>query len=306
MSSPAPRLPAPAMPRSIARQLPFERYAIDVGGARMHVMEHGRGLPVVCLHGNPTWGYLWRKVALRLDPTRYRVIMPDLVGLGFSDKPRAASAHTLDNHIRWFGALLDRLALDRLVFAGQDWGGPIGFGALAERPDLARGLVVLNTVISPPRPDFRPTWFHRLAKLPLLSDALFRLAAFPQAYLAAFGIAQGQGDRASIDLRATFAYVAPLVDPRHNVAPLALARMVPDSLAHPSNAALTRVHRFVSAFHGPTAIVWGRRDPILGRVLGWVEKQLPHARVWRTDAGHFLQEEVPDEIAQGVAHAAQA
>ncbi len=298
----ATRLPAPAIPRFIARQLPFDRYAIDVGGARMHVMERGSGVPVVCVHGNPTWGYLWRKVALRLDPARYRVIMPDLIGLGFSDKPRDPHAHSLDAHIRWFGALLDRLGLtERIVIAGQDWGGPIGFGAVAERPNLVRGLVVLNTVVSPPRADFRPTWFHRFAHMPFVSDAVFRLGPFPQAFL---GIAQG--DRASIDWRATLAYVTPLADPRHNVAPLALARMVPDSLEHPSNSALSRVHAFVSDFRGPTAIVWGARDPILGRVLGWVEKQLPHARVWRTDAGHFLQEEVPDEIAEGIGHAAQA
>jgi len=293
------RLPAPAMPRAIAEQLPFERYAIDVGGVRMHVMERGRGIPVVCLHGNPTWGYLWRKVALLLDPTRYRVIMPDLVGLGFSDKPRDPRAHTLDNHIRWFGTLIDRLGLSDLVFAGQDWGGPIGFGALAERRQRVAGLVVLNTAISPPRADFRPSAFHRFARLPLVSDAVFRLGGFPQAYL---GFAQG--DRKSIDRRALIAYVTPLLDPRFNAAPLALARMVPDSQSHPSIPALQRVHDFVAGFAGPSSIVWGTRDPILGRMLGWVEKNLPRARVWRTNAGHFLQEEVPDEIALGIVHAA--
>jgi len=294
------RQPAPAMPSFIARQLPFERYAIDVGGMRMHVMERGQGIPVVCLHGNPTWGYLWRKVALRLDPERFRVILPDIVGLGFSDKPRDASLHTLDNHIRWFGALLDRLDLSDIVVAGQDWGGPIGFGALAERPRLAAGLVVLNTAISPPRADFRSSWFHRFARLPVVSDAAFRLAGFPQAYL---GFAQG--DRRSIDRDAFLAYVTPLLDPRDNAAPLALARMVPDSQQHASIPALQRVHDYVASFAGPSSIVWGTRDPILGRMLGWVIKNLPRARVWRTNAGHFLQEEVPDEIAQGIIHAAQ-
>jgi len=287
------------MPASIARQLPFERYAIAVDGLRMHVMEHGQGIPVVCLHGNPTWGYLWRKVAQRLDPTRYRVIMPDLIGLGFSDKPRDAAVHTLDNHIRWMGDLLDQLELDRMVVVGQDWGGPIGFGALVERADRVAGMVVLNTAISPPRADFRPSAFHRFARLPIVSDAVFRLASFPQAYL---GFAQG--DRASIDHDALIAYVLPLLNPRRNAAPLALARMVPDSQQHPSIPALQRVHDFVRHFAGPSSIVWGTRDPILGRMLGWVEKNLPRARVWRTEAGHFLQEEVPDEIAAGIIHAA--
>lgn len=294
------RLPAPEIPRAIRAHLPFERYAVDVGGPKVHVMECGRGVPVLCLHGNPTWGYLWRKVALRLDPERFRVIMPDLVGLGYSDKPHAASAHTLERHIDWVGALIDRLALDRFVIVGQDWGGPIGFGACAARAERVAGLVVLNTAIGPPRPGFRASGFHRFARLPLIADAAFRLGQFPQAFMAF-----AQGDRRSIDLAALRAYVTPLLDPRSNVAPLALARMVPDSHSHPSIPALERVQAFVSRFGGPASIVWGTRDPILGRVVGWVEKNLPHARVWRTEAGHFLQEEVPDEIAQAIAHAAK-
>lgn len=293
------RLEAPRLPRAIAAELSaFDRYAVDVGGVRMHVMEHGQGQPIVCVHGNPTWGYLWRKVAARLDPKRYRVIMPDLIGLGYSDKPRTNAAHTLDQHILWMRSLLTQLDLDRYVLAGQDWGGPVGFGAAAMRPEQVSGLVVLNTAISPPRPGFRPSAFHRFAKLPIVSDAVFRLGAFPQAF-----IAMAQGDRTGIDFATWRAYVAPLLDPRKNVAPLALARMVPDGDDHPSVPALQRVHAFVSGFKGPASIVWGTRDPILGRMVGWVEKNLPHAKVWRTQAGHFLQEEVPDEIAAGIEHA---
>ncbi len=293
------RLPAPSLPNAVAAELSyFDRYAVDVGGPKMHVMEHGQGLPIVCVHGNPTWGYLWRKVAARLDPTRFRVILPDLIGLGYSDKPRAG--HSLDQHIVWMRALLDQLDLDRFVIVGQDWGGPVGFGAAALRPDQVAGLVVLNTAISPPRPGFRPSAFHRFAKLPLVSDAIFRLGSFPQAFMAT-----AQGDKSSIDFAAWRAYVAPLLDPRTNAAPLALARMVPDGADHPSVPALQRVHTFVSGFKGPASIVWGTRDPILGRMVGWVEKNLPHAKVWRTEAGHFLQEEVPDEIVAGIEHAAR-
>ena len=293
------RLPAPEIPRVIERALPFERYAVDVGGVKMHVMERGRGVPVVCLHGNPTWGYLWRKVALGLDAERYRVVMPDIVGLGYSDKPRDASPHTLENHIGWFGTLLDRLGLEDFVCVGQDWGGPIAFGALAERAARVRGLVVLNTAISPPRPGFRPSAFHRFAKIPIVADAIFRLGQFPQAF-----IPFAQANWRDFDPAALLAYVAPLLDPRDNVAPLAMARMVPDGPDHASVPALARVHAFVSGFRGPAAIVWGTRDPILGRVVGWVEKNLPHARVWRTEAGHFLQEEVPAEICGAIRHAA--
>lgn len=300
------RLPAPKMPGRIERQLQMTRYAVDVGGAvspgvvrRMHVMERGRGRPVLMLHGNPTWGYLWRKVVSRLDPERFRMIVPDLIGLGYSDKPRAASEHTLENHIAWMGALVDRLGLEDVVLVVQDWGGPIGLGAAQIRPERVTGLVVLNTAISPPRPGFKASWFHRFARWPVISDLAFRAGQFPQAFL---NIAQG--DKQSIDFEAMEAYVRPLLDPRDNVAPLALARMVPDTATHPSIPALERCLAYVQGFRGPASIVWGTRDPILGRVLGWVEKNMPDARVWKTRAGHFLQEEVPDEIADGIHHAA--
>jgi haloalkane dehalogenase len=287
--------PLPPLPRHLMRELPFDRYRVEVApNLGMHVMVRGEGRPVVMLHGNPTWGYLYRKVAALLDPRRFRVFLPDLVGLGFSDKPRALRAHSLMGHIQWFEACLDRLGLDRFVFVGQDWGGPIGFGALARRPERAAGLVVLNTAIGPPREGFRPTAFHRFARMPVLSDLAFRFGQFPQAFMA-----RAQGDR-RMPSSAVRAYVEPLLDPRTNVAPLALARMVPDSHAHPSIPALQTSQEFVQGFRGPSAIVWGTRDPILGRMLGWVSRNLPDAHVTRTEAGHFLQEEVPNEIADAI------
>ena len=288
--------PLPPLPRWLERQLPFRRSLVDVGaGLRMHVMEQGEGRPVLMLHGNPSWGYLWRKVALALVGERLRIVMPDLIGLGLSDKPRRAEAHTLANHARWLGALVDALALDGLVFVGQDWGGPIGLRALADRPERVAGLVLANTAIGPPRPGFRATTFHRFARLPLVADVAFRLGGVPQNMMA-----MAQGDRASIRGEVARAYRWPLRRLRDRTAPLALARMVPDRQEHPSVPDLRRCLDFVDGFGGPIALVWGERDPILGRVLGFVEKRLPQARVTRTRAGHFLQEEVPDAIADAV------
>jgi len=287
----------PPFPDWIARQLPegVRRRLVEVGGYRMHVMEWGAGRPVLLLHGNPTWGFLYRKVVAALRGEPLRLVVPDLVGLGFSDKPRQASEHRLESHARWLGALLDDLGLEGLVFVGQDWGGPIGLRALAERPGLAKGLVVLNTGVGPPRPGFRPTLFHRLARVPLVSDVLFRALAFPQRILH-----RVQGDPASISGDVARAYRFPLAGLRNNLAPLALARMTPNTLTHPSMEPLRRCQAFVEGFTGPTAIVWGDRDPILGRVRGRVQKLMPNARVTATAAGHFLQEEVPREIADAV------
>jgi haloalkane dehalogenase len=287
--------PPPPLPEWLDRQLPFRRSLVDVGGGvRMHVMEQGAGMPVVMVHGNPSWGYLWRKVARALDGEPLRVVIPDLVGMGLSDKPRDPSLHTIEQHARWLGALVDALGLDRFILVGQDWGGPIGLRVLADRPARAAGIVLGNTVIGPPRPGFRPTLFHRLARLPLVSDGLFRLG-FPENVMAL-----AQGDRRSISGEVARAYRWPLRRFADRVAPLALARMVPDGPAHPSIAALARCLAFIDGFAGPIAIVWGDRDPILGSVRRFIERRLPQATVTRTAAGHFLQEEVPGELAAAV------
>ena len=156
-------------------------------------------------------------------------------------------------------------------------------------------MVVLNTVVSPPRKGFKATAFHRFARMPVASDLAFRVLGFPQGALWA-----AQGDRSSIRGDVSRAYRFPLRGVRNNAAPLALARMVPDSFDHPSIEPLRRCQEFIETFDGPTSIVWGDKDPVLGTVRGWVEKLMPHAHVTRTSAGHFLQEEVPDEIAAAV------
>ncbi len=288
---------APPLPGWIERMLPagVRRSAVDVGGYRMHVMETGSGFPVLLLHGNPTWGFLYRKVAAALAGSPLRLVMPDLVGLGYSDRPRSPAEHTIDNHARWLEALVTALGLRELLFVGQDWGGPIGLRLLAERPTLARGLVLMNTVVGPPRPGFRPTAFHRFARLPLVSDVAFRLLGLPQRALHLV-----QGDRSSLRGDVARAYRHPLRGLARNAAPLALARMVPDSLSHPSIEPLGRCQAFVEGFRGPVAVVWGDRDPVLGRVRTFLERLLPHAHVTRTTAGHFLQEEVPQEIGAAI------
>jgi cis-3-alkyl-4-acyloxetan-2-one decarboxylase len=290
---------APALPDWLAAMMPggARRRMVDVGGARMAVTEVGHGRPVLLLHGNPSWSFLYRKVAAALTAggAPLRLVMPDLVGLGFSDKPRDPAAHTIEQHARWLGALLDELALGPLTLVVQDWGGPIGMRAMADRPGELAGLVVLNTVLSPPASNFRATAFHRFARMPVVSPLAFRVLGFPQN-----AMAWSQGDRSSIRGDVSRAYRYPLRRRRDRVAPLAMARMVPDSFDHPSIAPLRRVQELTESFRGPAAIVWGDRDPILGRVRTWIAKLLPHAEITRTQAGHFLQEEVPDEIAAAI------
>jgi len=296
-----PRQFAPPVPRWLERLLPFRRSLVEVGNYRMHVMEQGEGLPVLLLHGNPTWGFLWRKVAAELTGTPLRMVMPDLVGLGLSDKPKDAKVHTLDFHAVQLGLLVEKLKLERCVLVVQDWGGAIGGCMAADHPGLVKGLVVLNTALGPPKPGFRPTAFHRFARLPLVSDAFFRVGLFP-----ARGMAFAQGDWKSIAGDVARAYRWPLRKRRENAAPLAMARMVPNSLSHPSIERLEQCETWVRGFDGPAAIVWGEKDPVLGRLRRRVEGLLPNASVTLTRAGHFLQEEVPEDIARAIREVAHA
>jgi haloalkane dehalogenase len=274
---------------------------VDAGGVLMHVMERGQGTPVLAVHGNPAWSFLYRKVAAALADAPLRLVMPDLVGLGLSDRPPRAAGHTLDNHALWMGALIDRLGLRRPIVVVSDWGGPIVLRALADRPGLAAGLVLLNTVVGPPRPGFRPKLFHRFARWPLVSTIAFRALGFPL-----HSLHRVQGDPATLRGDVARAYRWPLRRRAGNAAPLALARMVPDSLAHASIEPLRRGQEFLQAFAGPVEVVWGERDPILGRVVGWLRTLLPRAGFTVTAAGHFLPEEEPEAVAAAVRRAAGA
>jgi len=291
-------LPAPALPDWIERLLVpgTRRSLLQIPGQLIHVMETGPadGPVVLCVHGNPTWGFLYRKVAAELEGSGYRVVMPDLVGFGFSSKPASLGEHTLRNHVDWMGAIVDALDLRDVVVVVQDWGGAIGVGAFLDRPDRLAGVVALNTVLGPPREGFRPTLFHRVAHS-AFGDVLFRTIGFPQANLAI-----AQGDRRSIAGDVRRAYSWPLRGRKRNIAPLATARMVPDSLDHPSVPLLREIQAFVEAFDGPAGIVWGDKDPVLGKLKRRISRWLPQAEVTSTNGGHFLQEEVPAEIAASI------
>jgi cis-3-alkyl-4-acyloxetan-2-one decarboxylase len=291
----------PALPGWLDRELPFGRSALQLdsgpdGGRLVHLLDHGHRLARVVLmqHGNPTWSFLWRKVIARLPPRRFRCVAPDLLGFGLSEKLPRVEDHSVDRHADVLAAVVEALDLRGIVLVGQDWGGPLVAALGARVPERIAGLVLANTsVLVPRRP--RGTWFHRFARLPLISDLVFRGLGFPQNVLG-----RAQGDPASIDAVAARAYRMPFRSWADRAGPLALARMVPDGPGHPSVPALERAEAWIRAFRGPAALVWGLRDPILGRALRRHEEAFPDAPVTRTEAGHFLQEEVPGAIAAAI------
>jgi pimeloyl-ACP methyl ester carboxylesterase len=296
-----------ALPEHLAAQFPpgFRSRSVATGDQHMHVLEWGPAdaeRTIVLVHGNPTWGYLWRKVVAELlaRDRSVRLVVPDLIGLGLSSKPEMP-AHSLVQHARWFGEMLDQVAPGPVVVAAQDWGGPISMHAMASRMPRLRGIVLGNTAISPPHADFKPTLFHRLSQLPLASDLLFRRLGFP---LGALHLSQG--DRSSIKGEVAAAYRWPLRRVEDRAAPLALARMVPDRVeGHPSIPELRISQYTFETAEVPVRLVWGTKDPILGRVVNHLARLRPDAEVTRTEAGHFLQEEVPVPLAEAIADVAK-
>jgi len=270
----------------------YKSYLIEVEpGIKIHVLEVGTGYPIFLQHGNPTSGFLYRKIAAQLPTDRVRVIMPTLAGLGFSSKI-PASQHTLENHSRWINQVLEQLKLKDVVYAGQDWGGPIGMGALAKSPDLIKGLVAMNTLFNAPTEDVNLTVPHTIVKSPLLGEFLMEVLVSIFDRLHAM-----QGDPSSIPADVAQLYGKPVMDSGNEKATLALMRMVPDGPDHPSVPALRKIEKYALALDIPVELVWGLNDPIIGKGLPKMKQNFPHAPVTETQAGHFLQEEVPTEIA---------
>ena len=273
----------------------YKSYFIEVEqGLKVHVIEAGEGFPVFLMHGNPTSGFLYRKVVEKLPLNKVRVIMPTSLGLGFSSKI-PASEHTAENHIYWINKVLKELELKELVYAGQDWGGPIGMGALSLSPGLLKGAVLLNTGFNAPKVNADLSPAHALVKTPVIGELLLEVifSIFKR-------LKSVQGNPDSWTSEVAELYGRPVYESGNSKAPLAMMRMVPDGPNHQSAPSMRRIEEYVNTLEIPTEIVWGENDPILGRALPIMQQNFPNARLTKTTAGHFLQEEVPNEIAEAL------
>lgn len=273
----------------------YKSYLVEVEpGIKIHVLEVGEGYPVYLQHGNPTNGMLYRKVAAELPLNQFRLIMPTMVGLGYSSKV-PASEHTLDNHIRWMTAAIDQLALEEAIYVGQDWGGPVGMGVMSRSPDMLRGVVAMNTGFTSPREERALSTAHATVSKPILGELML------EGIGSIWGnLPEVQGDPASMSEEIIALYSRPVEESGNAKAPLALMRMVPSGPDHPSAAPMLAVEEYVASLDVPAVLVWGMRDPILAQGLEPMRTQFPDAPVVETEAGHFLQEEVPAEIAAAI------
>jgi haloalkane dehalogenase len=272
----------------------FAPHYLDVKGAagtpvRMHYLDEGPrdAAPVLLLHGNPTWAYLYRNIARSLLARGHRVVAPDLVGFGRSDKPAAREDYTLERHIAWLQEWLLRVDLRRITLFCQDWGGILGLHLVADFAERFAGVVASNTGL-PEGQGATPgldNWLKFSQSVPSL----------PIADLIHGATVRGIRDAGRR------AYEAPFPDPRYQVAALQFPLLIPLQPDNPGVPRNRAAWKQLERFEKPFLTLYGDRDPISkGAEISFQQrvpgaKGQPHRIV---EAHHFIQEDQPEQIAQ--------
>lgn len=274
----------------MVRGFPFRPHYCPLPAGRMHYLDEGSGHPVLLLHGNPTWSYLYRRFVRPLAST-HRVIAPDHLGFGRSDKPAGAD-YCLGWHVDNLTAFVERLDLRDLTLVVHDWGGPIGLGFAVEQPERIRRLVLFNT------------WAFRLpagTRLHPLLEAirqpgLGEKLVLEQNALVERGLPGGMCRPASPRLLA--AYRAPFPDADSRRAMLAMVRDIPLGSQGETAARMGRIERGLGRLSAQVLVVWGGRDPVFPPSLVDLWRlHFPHARVELLPrASHFVQEDEPRRV----------
>jgi haloalkane dehalogenase len=292
---------------------PFAPRTVELpDGLRMHYVDEGpRGAaPILLLHGQPTWSYLYRTVVARLATHGLRAVAPDLIGFGRSDKPALRAAHSVDGHVAWIMEFVVALGLSDLTLVVQDWGGPFGLGALAERPDLFRAVVATNTALHTADAALAGclTWACHAAEdgTVTVEQSLLDYQRLTQELMPFAPSLFVQGATESVVADPVLAaYDAPFPDERYCAGPRQLPLLMGLT---PASACARRNVRTTAAlreFRGPFLTAFSDRDPA---TRGWAEVlralvpgAAAEAPVTIAGAGHFLQEDRGKELADVVA-----
>lgn len=247
---------------------------------------------VVLLHGEPTWGYLWRDVLPPLLDAGLQVLVPDMVGFGRSDKPQPRDWYShdrlsaaLDAHL---GAVLDDD--ERITLVVHDWGGLLGLVWAAEHAQHIERLVVLDTGLYRSGGRLSDDWWR-------FRNHVEGLEAFPVADMVAGATSTG------LDESARAGYEAPFPDPSYHGGPLAMPLIVPTDDDAPGAARSIAAWEVLESFEAPTLFVWGAHDPIIPPAVGAaMARRIPSAGEPTTvDGSHFLQEDAGPEIGRRIA-----
>lgn len=267
---------------------PFEPHYRDWEGLRLAHVDEGEGSPVVLLHGEPTWSFLYRKVMGPLLDAGHRCIAPDLPGFGRSDKPVADDWYSYENHTRAVTSLLEELDLTDVTLVMQDWGGPIGLRvATLEAPERVARLVAMDTGVFTGHQRMSEGW-HRFA------DFVKRTPDVPIGRLIVGACKRPPPD----DVVA--AYEAPFPDERSKAGPRTFPPMIPQAPDDPGAPEGQAVAQALLRETRPSLLMWADSDPALPLepVGRQVQLLFPTADKLTVidDASHFLQEDQGEQI----------
>jgi len=261
---------------------------LDFEGLRLHYVDEGDGEPILLLHGEPTWSFLWRNVIPQLPG---RKIAPDLIGFGQSDKPEDIGWYSYDRHVASVTQLVEELDLRGITLVVHDWGGPIGLRFAVENPDRVARLAILNTGIGGGRAPSE-TWLRFRAVVRELGGDL------DIGRLVEAGTSHGLSD----ETRAAYDDCFPT--PASKAGALAFPELVPTDPDHPNTAPMNRVAEALRDWTKPTTVIWGADDRVLPlQIAQAFVEMIPGATkpvVAIEGASHFLQEDKPDEVAAGI------
>lgn len=271
---------------------PFESHFVDLGAARMHYLDEGSGPTLLMVHGNPTWSFYYRHLVTSFR-SEYRVIVPDHIGCGLSDKP-IDYCYTLSQRIDDLVQLIETLNLDQVTLVVHDWGGAIGLGAAERLPRRFGRFVLLNTGAFPP--PYVP-WRILACRFPGLGSLAIRYGnLFARA---ALWMAVERPERLTADVRRGF--LAPYDSPAHRVAIDEFVRDIPLTRRHPAYHELRVIEAGLPFLASrPIQLIWGMKDWCFTPVcLERFRRVFPEAEVQTLpDAGHYVLEDAPEQVAE--------
>lgn len=267
----------------------FEPHYMELGGLRLHYLDEGPADadPIVLLHGEPTWSYLYRKMIPPLAAEGYRVLAPDLIGFGKSDKPKNIQDHSYQKHVDWIGSWLNGLDLQGINLFVQDWGSLIGLRLAGQAPDQFASICVAN--------GFLPTGERSIPFAFRVWRFLARASPwFPVDRVVAAGCARALSD----DVRR--AYRAPFPSSAYMAGARALPGLVPLAPNHPESIANRAAWQSLRNWHKPFLTLFGTKDPIFHGADEVLQRDIPGAADQphgHLSGGHFVQEDCGEELA---------